>query len=126
MLTGNNADSVRANVIVEAANGPTTPDADHIFADKGITVIPDILANAGGVTVSYFEWAQNIQQYSWELDQVNRELARYMSKGYQSVMSIAKEKKVELRVAAYLLGIQRVGRAATSRRYLRKSEDLAF
>lgn len=124
VLTGEDADSVRASVVVEAANAPTTPDADRIFADKGIAVIPDILANAGGVTVSYFEWAQNIQQYSWELDRVNRELARIMSQGYQSVMRIANEKKVELRVAAYLLGIQRVGRAATSRRYSKEGENL--
>jgi len=124
VLTEKNADDVRAKVIIEAANAPTAPDADRIFGDKGITVIPDILANAGGVTASYFEWAQNIQQYSWELDHVNRELARYMSKGYQSVVRIAKERNVELRVAAYLLGIQRVGRAAISRRYLRESEAI--
>ncbi|MBW2494952.1 MAG: glutamate dehydrogenase [Deltaproteobacteria bacterium] len=84
-IDGTNADQVRAQIVVEAANAPTTPEADTILARKGVLIVPDILANAGGVTVSYFEWAQNIQQFRWELDRVNAELEKSMRRAYAGV-----------------------------------------
>ncbi|MCO8125374.1 glutamate dehydrogenase [Stieleria sp. TO1_6] len=116
VLTKDNANDVRAKIIVEAANAPTTPEADAIFKQRGILVIPDILANAGGVTVSYFEWAQNIQQFRWELDRIRTELTQYMRKAYHSVAEMAQKHDVDLRTAAFVLAIQRVGQAALSRR----------
>ena len=117
VLTKDNAADVRAKIIVEGANGPTTPEADEIFRKNGVLVVPDILANAGGVTVSYFEWAQNIQQFQWELDRIRQELENHMKKAYRSVVAAAKEHKVDLRTAAFMLAIQRVGEAALSRRF---------
>jgi len=119
-----NADQVRAQIIVEAANAPTTPEADTILSGKDVLIVPDILANAGGVTVSYFEWAQNIQQFRWELDRVNAELEKSMRRAYASVREVAKEKGADLRTAAFVLAIQRVGRAALARRSLREEIDL--
>jgi len=120
-----NASEVRAEIVVEAANGPTTPKADTLLADRGVLVVPDILANAGGVTVSYFEWAQNIQQFRWELDRINAELEKRMRSAYANVRAVAKEKRVDLRTAAFVLAIQRVGRTALSRRSVRESIDLS-
>ena len=111
VLTQENASDVRAKYIVEAANNPTTAEADEIFNQRGLIVVPDILANAGGVTVSYFEWVQNRQQFKWELARVRTELDKIMHDSFESVWKIAEEKKVSLRVAAYILGIGRVGRA---------------
>lgn len=111
VLNAENAKSVRAKFIVEAANGPTEPEADEIFSQRGILVLPDILANAGGVTVSYFEWVQNRQHFKWQRERVREELDRIMAESFDRVMQIAEEKKVSLRVAAYILGIGRVGRA---------------
>ncbi|MBW2391003.1 MAG: glutamate dehydrogenase [Deltaproteobacteria bacterium] len=119
-----NADQVQARIIVEAANAPTTPEADTILRAKDVLIVPDILANAGGVTVSYFEWAQNIQQFRWELDRVNAELEKSMRRAYGSVRDIARERGIDLRTAAFVLGIQRVGRAALSRRGVREKIDL--
>jgi glutamate dehydrogenase (NAD(P)+) len=113
VLTEDNAKDVRARFIVEAANGPTTPEADAIFNKKDVIVLPDILANAGGVTVSYFEWVQNQQYFRWDLGRVREELERTMTRGFDKVWSTAQEKKVSLRVAAYLVGIGRVARATT-------------
>ena len=111
VLTEKNAGDVRAKMIIEAANNPTTPEADHIFADKEILVVPDILANAGGVTVSYFEWVQNRQHFKWELAEVRKRLERIMTDSFDRVWKVAHEKKISLRTAAYVLGIGRVGRA---------------
>jgi glutamate dehydrogenase (NAD(P)+) len=113
VLTEDNAKDVRARFIVEAANGPTTPEADAIFNKNDVIVLPDILANAGGVTVSYFEWVQNQQYFRWDLGRVREELERTMTRGFDKVWSTAQEKKVSLRVAAYLVGIGRVARATT-------------
>jgi glutamate dehydrogenase (NAD(P)+) len=119
-----NASQVCAQIIVEAANAPTTPEADIVLHERDVLIVPDILANAGGVTVSYFEWAQNIQQFRWELDRVNSELEKSMRRAYASVREVAGEKHVDLRTAAFVLAIQRVGRAALSRRGVREQIDL--
>lgn len=111
VLTKDNAPHVRAKFIVEAANDPTHPDADEIFKSRGIVVLPDVLANAGGVTVSYFEWVQNRQHFRWDLERVRRELDKRMLESFQKTWDMATVKKVNLRLAAYLLGIGRVGRA---------------
>lgn len=110
-----NATRVRAGMIVEGANEPLTSEADEILEGKGIIVVPDILANAGGVTVSYFEWVQNLQQFRWELDHVNRELEKIMVRSYEEVLRQSQERRVPLRMGAYLLAIDRVARAARLR-----------
>jgi len=111
VLTKNNAADIKAGVIVEAANSPTWPEADAIFDERGIVVLPDILANAGGVTASYFEWVQNKQHYSWGLNRVRQELDRALADSFEAVWELAVSRKVSLRTAAYILGIGRVGRA---------------
>jgi glutamate dehydrogenase (NAD(P)+) len=111
VLTAANARDVRAKYIIEAANHPTHPDADEIFNQRGIVVVPDILANAGGVTVSYFEWVQNQQHFKWDLPRVRLELDRIMIESFDKVWSLATEKHVTLRTAAYIIGLGRVGRA---------------
>lgn len=111
VLTKENANDVRARVIIEAANNPTTPEADAIFEKHEILVVPDILSNAGGVTVSYFEWVQNRQHFKWELSEVRKRLERIMIDSFDRVWKIGTEKKIPLRTAAYVLGIGRVGRA---------------
>jgi glutamate dehydrogenase (NAD(P)+) len=107
-ITGQNAGRIKAKMIAEGANGPTTPEADLVLYDKGIMVIPDILANAGGVTVSYFEWAQNIQGYYWAEDEVNEKLERVMKQAFDDVYAISTGRKVDMRIGAYMLAISRV------------------
>jgi len=106
-----NAGEIKARVIVEGANGPTSPFADSILTDNNVFVIPDILANAGGVTVSYFEWAQNVQRLYWTESDVNRRLNQVMSRAFHEVHDIAVKRKVPMRTAAYILAIGRVGEA---------------
>lgn len=120
----NNAVDVRARIVVEAANAPTTPEAAAILQKKDVFVVPDILANAGGVTVSYFEWVQNIQRFQWEFDQINAKLEKVMQRAYACVRDVAKQKGCDLRTAAFVLAMQRVGRAALSRRSIREVIDL--
>ena len=106
-----NASSLEAKVVVEAANSPTTPIADKILEKRGIAVLPDFLANAGGVIVSYFEWAQNLQQHPWSKERVNDELQRKITGAYRSVRAIVEEKKVPWRTAAYTIALARVAEA---------------
>jgi len=123
-ITGDNATDVKARLIVEGANAPTTPEGDEVLQERGVITVPDILANAGGVTVSYFEWAQNIQQFRWELERVNAELEKVMVRAYRSVCEVARERSLDLRTAAFVLGIQRVGRAALARQPIREEITL--
>jgi glutamate dehydrogenase (NAD(P)+) len=111
VITMKNAARIRAPIIIEAANGPTDADADDVLAESGKLVLPDVLANAGGVTVSYFEWVQNLQYYKWGLNRVRQELDRVLSQAFEDVWSLAQERKVSLRTAAYMIGIHRVDRA---------------
>lgn len=112
VITEENVDNVKASVIIEAANGPIYPAADAVLEKRGVTVLPDILANAGGVTVSYFEWVQNRQHYRWTLDRVRQELDHTMSQAFENVWQTAQQQDVSLRTAAYIIGITRVRRAA--------------
>jgi glutamate dehydrogenase (NAD(P)+) len=110
-ITQGNAKKIKAKIIVEGANGPTTPLADRVLDDRGIFVTPDILANAGGVTVSYFEWVQNIQKLFWTEQDVNQRLRQVMTRSFHEVYSISRKEKVNLRTAAYILAIGRVAEA---------------
>jgi glutamate dehydrogenase (NAD(P)+) len=118
MLHKSNADHLNCRLIVEGANSPTTPAADEIFEDKGITVVPDVMANAGGVVVSYFEWAQNLQHFRWDEEEVNEKLARIMRQAYREVSQRSEEDDVSLRLAAYETGIDRVTEVAKTRGYI--------
>ncbi len=115
VITKHNAPMLQCNIVVEAANGPTTPDADDILHDRGIQVVPDILANAGGVTVSYFEWVQDLQAYFWSEDEVNARLRRVIEEAYVDVLELAEDRKVTMRQAATILGVSRVAEAHTTR-----------
>jgi len=109
------APRIRAKLVVEGPNAPTTPEGDEVLERRGIIVVPDILANAGGVTVSYFEWVQNTQQFTWEEERVNTELEKIMRESYERVANIAKTRRVSLRTAAYVVAIGRVGKATMMR-----------
>ncbi|HVW01620.1 MAG TPA: Glu/Leu/Phe/Val dehydrogenase dimerization domain-containing protein [Planctomycetaceae bacterium] len=111
VLTAQNAGDVQAKFIIEAANNPTRPEADEIFAKRNVLVLPDILANSGGVTVSYFEWVQNRQHFSWDVARVRKELDRILTESFEKVWAVAEQKHVSFRTAAYIIGIGRVGRA---------------
>ena len=114
-ITRDNAPDVKATIIAEGANGPTTPAADDILDENGVTVIPDILANAGGVTVSYFEWVQDRQGYFWTLDRVNRRLDRIMRQAFENVYDTASQHDVSLRIGAYVMAIRKVADALRTR-----------
>lgn len=114
-INAGNAGKIQAKLIVEAANGPTTSEADEILAKRGIEVVPDILANAGGVVVSYFEWVQNIQSVSWTEDEVNKKLKDIMDAAFESVWDLTQEKHTTLRMGAYLIALKRVVDAKSAR-----------
>jgi glutamate dehydrogenase (NAD(P)+) len=105
------AGSVAAKVVVEAANSPTWPDADEVFKSRGILVVPDVLANSGGVIVSYFEWVQNLQHFRWPLEQIQREEELKLVEAFRDVYDLAQRSNVTLRTAAFMKSISRVGRA---------------
>jgi glutamate dehydrogenase (NAD(P)+) len=110
-VTEDIAPHIRAKIIVEAANGPTTPEADEILRENGVTVLPDILANAGGVTVSYFEWVQGLQNFFWSLSEVNDELQKVMERSFAAVNAKADQADCDYRTAAYTIAISRVAEA---------------
>ena len=118
MIHEGNADKINCRMIIEGANSPTTAHADQILHDKGITVIPDVMANAGGVVCSYFEWVQNMQHFRWSEREVNDKLGGIMRKAYRDVSARAKEEQISLRDASYLVGIERVVEASKARGYI--------
>ena len=118
MFREDNADRMECKVIVEGANSPTTPAADSILRDKGVYIIPDVMANAGGVIASYFEWVQNLQHFRWDEREVNDKLGTMMRRAYRTVSARAKEEGTDLREAAYLVGLERVVEAARTRGYV--------
>ena len=114
-LHGGNANDVKAKLIVEGANGPTTPQGDEILADRGVFVIPDVLANAGGVVVSYFEWVQDLQAFFWEENEVNTKLEKIIKNSFANVLGTMQQHKTTMRTAAYIIGVKRVADATVTR-----------
>mgnify|MGYP000412777476 FL=1 len=114
-ITSENAERIKARVIIEGANGPTTPEADRILNEAGVFLVPDILANAGGVIVSYFEWVQDLQSFFWSEDEVNQRLERVLINAFEEVARTAKTRKVDMRTAAYIIGVGRVADAIITR-----------
>jgi len=110
-ITQSNVNNINCKIILEGANGPVTPDADKVLFRKGIHVIPDILANAGGVCVSYFEYVQDIRAYFWELERINKELKKIMLKAFEDVYLVSKERNINLRTAAYIIAVSRIAKA---------------
>ncbi len=114
-ITDENADRIKAKIVVEGANGPTTPEADKTLYEKGVFVVPDILANAGGVTVSYFEWVQNLQNLLWSEEEISEKLNAILKRSFKEVLEISEREKVDMRTGALMLGIKRVADATRFR-----------
>ncbi|TDM12521.1 Glu/Leu/Phe/Val family dehydrogenase [Macrococcus lamae] len=114
-ITEDNANDIKADIVVEAANGPTTMEATKILTDRGILLVPDVLASAGGVTVSYFEWVQNNQGYYWTEEEVNEKLREKLVKAFDAIYTLSENRKIDMRLAAYIIGIKRTAEAARYR-----------
>ena len=115
VITEENAAQIKAKVICEGANGPTTPAADQILEDKGVLVLPDVLANAGGVVVSYFEWVQGLQEYFWKEEEVNAKLKEIVAKAFEETWEVHQRRDISMRLAAYGLAVERVAEATMTR-----------
>ncbi|EVQ54286.1 NAD-specific glutamate dehydrogenase, partial [Staphylococcus aureus M1403] len=114
-ITEDNAHDIKASIVVEAANGPTTPEATRILTERGILLVPDVLASAGGVTVSYFEWVQNNQGYYWSEEEVNEKLREKLEAAFDTIYELSQNRKIDMRLAAYIIGIKRTAEAARYR-----------
>jgi glutamate dehydrogenase (NAD(P)+) len=114
-VTSANAGDLKASIIVEGANGPVTPEADRILEDKGVLVLPDVLANAGGVVVSYFEWVQGLQEYFWKESEVNDKLDEIVTKAFVESSRLARKRSISMREAAYAIAVGRVAEATLTR-----------
>lgn len=114
-ITEENANDIKAKIVVEAANGPTTLEATKILTDRGILLVPDVLASAGGVTVSYFEWVQNNQGYYWTEEEVEQRLEKVMVRSFDSIYETAQVRKVNMRLAAYMVGVRKMAEASRFR-----------
>ncbi|HSJ92491.1 MAG TPA: glutamate dehydrogenase, partial [Gaiellaceae bacterium] len=114
-ITADNADGVQASIVCEGANGPVTIEADDILADRGVLVLPDVLANAGGVVVSYFEWVQGLQEYFWKEEEVNERLNEIVTRAFDQTWTLHETRSVTMRQAAYLLAVGRVAEATITR-----------
>jgi glutamate dehydrogenase (NAD(P)+) len=110
-ITGENAGRLNCRILAEAANGPTTLEADEVLRQKDIFIVPDILANAGGVIVSYFEWVQDLQNFFWTEDEINKRLREILTRAFREVLSMSQKEKVDMRLAAQMIGVNRVARA---------------
>lgn len=115
VITEDNASDLNCKVVVEAANGPTTPEADKILRERGIVALPDIYTNGGGVTVSFFEWVQNLQNFKWTEDEVNAKLEKAMTEAFSEIWKVHLETKLPLRTAAFVVALSRVTRARIHR-----------
>jgi glutamate dehydrogenase (NAD(P)+) len=115
VITPANADQVKGKIVVEGANGPTTPEADEILEGNGVMILPDVLANAGGVVVSYFEWVQGLQEYFWKENEVNQRLNEIVTRAFDETWVMKHERDVSMRLAAYGLAVERVAEATTTR-----------
>jgi glutamate dehydrogenase (NAD(P)+) len=115
VITAENADKVRAKIVCEGANGPVTPAGDEILEERGVLILPDVLANAGGVVVSYFEWVQGLQEYFWKESEVNAKLNDIVTRAFNETWSTRQQRGTSMRVAAYGLAVERVAHATTIR-----------
>src|SRR5262249_11450123 len=115
VINDSNADQVKARIVVEGANGPVTPAADDILEDMGVLILPDVLANAGGVVVSYFEWVQGLQEYFWKEDEVNEKLRDIVVRAFEETWELRKQRQTSMRMAAYGAAVNRVAEATTTR-----------